>query len=258
MDPHPIVRFSVGSKVNCTLADDDIHLWCVMLKPQFEDIDGFWQMMSSHERERADRFHFARHRQRFITCRGLLRKLLSSYTGIQPDCLEFIYGAHGKPALRQDAAGIQIHFNVSHSKECVLIAVTQVAPVGVDVEFMSRKSDQQKIAKRFFSAAEWEDLCSVPQGQRREAFYNCWTRKEAYIKATGSGLSTPLNSFVVSLAPGRAARVLSVDGKPESASDWSLYHLKPAPEYVAALAIKRQDCRLKVCNVDLEWPQSST
>ncbi len=252
MGSHPIVECSTPSKSECILTNHDIDLWCVMLKSRFKNIDKFWQVVSPHERDRACRFHFVRHRERFIICRGLLRILLSFYTGIQPDSQEFTYGKYGKPALRGDLAGNQIHFNVSHSRECILIAITKIAPVGVDVEYVLRNSDHQNIAKRFFSPAEWENLCCLPHDQRREAFYNCWTRKEAYIKAIGSGLSTPLDSFVVTLTPGLEARILSLNGDPRRASGWSLYHLKPAPDYVAALAIEHQNCRLKISNLNLD------
>ena len=169
-----------------------------------------------------------------------------------PLCLEFAYGKHGKPASRKDSAGDQVHFNVSHSNKCVLIAITKIAPVGVDVEFMRENSNHQKIVKRFFSPAEWEGLCCFPHDQRQEAFYNCGTREKAYIKAIGSGLSTSLGGFVVTFTPGSSARMLSVNGDPVRASDWSLYHLKSAPGYIAALAIERQDCRLRVHNLDLD------
>ncbi len=237
---------------NLVLEGSDIHLWWSKFAAESAGDDKFWALLSGAEHERADRFRFAVHRKRFVICRGMLRKLLSAYKGIPPDSLQFSYNRYGKPELQTPVAAEPLHFNVSHSDQTIVIALTRAAPLGVDVEYMRRKTDYRNIAKRFFATAEWEDLCNVPQALRRRAFYNCWTRKEAYIKALGSGLSTSLNSFVVTLRPEHAPRVVLVDGDPRQAKDWSLYHFNPDPDTVGALAIKHPNCRLEVHWLNME------
>lgn len=162
--------------------------------------------------------------------RGALRTLLGRHLDAPPESLVFEYGRAGKPALVHPAA---IPFNVSHSGAIALIALSPEVEVGVDVEAIRPVPEMEKIAERFFCRAEAEDLRRLPKVERNRAFFLCWTRKEAYIKATGDGLSMPLDSFRVVLDPGMTPDFLHL---PEAAGLWTLQDLVPAPNYAAALA----------------------
>jgi len=220
------------------LSSDHIHVWCASLDQPASCVQQFAQSLSADERVRAERFHFEQHRNRFIAGRGLLRMILSYYTGIEPSRLQFCYGPHGKPALTEASSSDRLCFNLSHSQELALFAVTRDREIGVDLECVRPISDAEQIAERFFSAQENAVFRALPRNQKQQAFFNCWTRKEAYIKARGEGLSLPLKQFDVSLIPGEPAKLLSIRGDPEEASKWSLQALSPAPGYVAALAVE--------------------
>jgi 4'-phosphopantetheinyl transferase len=196
---------------------------------------------------RAERFHFERDRRRFIVGRGVLRTILGRYLGLEPNHLQFCYGPRGKPAL----AGISTRpnawlcFNLAHSQNLALYAVTCERELGVDIECIHAIPDAEQIAARYFSAHENAGLRSLPANQKQEAFFNCWTRKEAYIKAIGDGLAQPLAEFDVALAPGEPARLLRIKDNAQAAARWSIQALTPAPGYVAALAVKGHDWQLK-------------
>ena len=161
------------------------------------------RVLSTDERERAARFVFERDRRHFIVCRGTLRVAVGEYLDMDPSAVRFTYGPLGKPALADDAG---LAFNVSHAAGFALLAFARKAPIGVDVESLNRQIDAEQLATRFFSADEANDLLTVPVSQRVEAFFNCWTRKESYIKAIGDGLTVPLDSFSVTFAPGHRPR----------------------------------------------------
>jgi len=186
---------------------------------------------------RARRFVFEQHRRHFIVGRGLLRLILSHYLEIEPGRLEFEYGPQGKPELAGAAASSELNFNLSHSGGLALYAVTYNRQIGVDIEAIRQLEDMEAIAYRFFSAAEYTALMALAPEERPVGFFNCWTRKEAYIKAVGDGLMYPLEKFDVSLQPGQAAKLLRVQNDPAAVSRWSLQHLEPAPGYVGALAV---------------------
>ena len=194
--------------------------------------------LSPEEKQRAERFHFARHRRRFAAARFFLRRLLAAYTGTVAERLRFSYGPQGKPAL-MDA---NLHFNLSHSGELAIVALTLSRPLGVDVERLRPVADALKIARRFFSASEQEALLQTAENKRNEAFMRCWTRKEAYIKAVGGGLRIALDSFDVTLD--QPPRFLSLQNDRNTALQWSLYHLEPGPGYIGALAVSGQNWRL--------------
>lgn len=198
------------------------------------------QLLAVDERARAGRFHFERDRRRFIAARGQLRTILGRYVGVDPRALVFSYGLRGKPFLaRFETIGLK--FNLSHSGELALIAVTQDRDIGVDLEEIHSLGDAEQIAERFFSARENAVLCTLPKADRLEAFFHCWTLKEAYLKATGNGLARATNSFDVGFARGETARLLSVEGESEEALRWSLVGLAPARGYVGAVAVETHD-----------------
>jgi 4'-phosphopantetheinyl transferase len=168
----------------------------------------------------------------------MLRIILGHYLNLEPDQVRFIYGAQGKPALASRRGQDSLDLNLSHSQELALFAVTRRRRVGVDLECIRPIAEAEQIAARTFSAQEYQVWRTLPEAAKQEAFFHCWTRKEAYIKAIGDGLSRPLDRFDVSLAPGEPARLLNVAGHPEEATRWSLKELTPAPGYVAALAVE--------------------
>jgi 4'-phosphopantetheinyl transferase len=179
----------------------------------------------------------------------VLRAILGGYLNQGPECLSFCYNSQGKPALDGDA----IRFNVSHSHGVALYAVTRGREVGIDIEHIRFDLAVAEIAERFFSRREVVMLRALPAEVQRQAFFLCWTRKEAYIKARGEGLSLPLDQFDVSLAPGEPAAVLGTQRDPSEASRWSLQELTPAPGYVAALAVEGHGWRLTCW----QWPDPS-
>jgi 4'-phosphopantetheinyl transferase len=188
--------------------------------------------LSRSEKDRAARFHFERDRRRYTVARGRLRELLASRLGEEPHALEFVYGENGKPAL----ADASLHFNVSHCEDVAVYALCREREIGVDVEALHPIREADGIAAQFFSRAETEAFRALGESSRTLGFYNCWTRKEAMVKATGAGLAMPLDGFAVSLAPGDAARVLHVAGRPGDGG-WRLHSFTPRPGFVAALAI---------------------
>ena len=220
------------------LPDDEIHLWRAALDHPAIHVERVAAVLSVDERNRAERFYFDQDRRRFIVGRGLLRMILGRYMSVEPRRLEFCYGPHGKPALVETAGTWSPRFNVSHSDGLALYAVTHRQELGVDVERIRPIADVGAIADRFFSAEENAVLHAVPPSRKIEAFFTCWTRKEAYIKATGDGLSLPLDQFDVSLAPGASSALLSIRGAPGAATGWLLRDLALGPEYVAALAVE--------------------
>ena len=170
-----------------------------------------------------------------MIARGLLRTLLGRYLQVSPASIVFKYGSKGKPALAGPAG---IDFNVSHSGGLAVFAFTADCEVGVDVERIRPRPDMQGIANRFFCSEEAAELMSLTAGQREHGFYLCWTRKEAYIKASGDGLSVPLDSFRVTLRPGQPARFVHVANDPTASTEWSLHDLHLAAGYAAALAYR--------------------
>lgn len=200
-------------------------------------------MLADDEIERARRYKFPRDRRRFVAARAFSRKTLAKYLSVSPLELSFVYGAFGKPGLSPRPDGTRVEFNLSHSGDMAILAVTGGPHVGIDVEQVIPMQDLQGMASRFFSAYENAILSEVPLHIRDFAFYCCWTRKEAFLKALGHGLAHPLDSFDVSLDE-RRPRLVAVRGDGEAPSTWTLAHLCPAAGYVAALAVKGQRARV--------------
>jgi 4'-phosphopantetheinyl transferase len=235
------------------LARDEVHVWRVSLEQPGARVGELRTLLSPEESGRAARFHFEKDRRHFVVARGILRTLLGRYLGSRPADLKFNYSPFGKPALAHESCVSPILFNVSHSGGLALYAFTCGREVGVDVEQARADFAGEEIAARFFSAREVESLRAVEHDLRTEAFFNCWTRKEAYIKALGEGLSHPLDSFSVSLAPGEPTALLYSADASET-SRWSMRDLKPALGYAAALAVEGHGWRL-LC---YDWPASGT
>ena len=234
------------------LLSHDIHIWRAYLDRPAVEIEKLRQILSVDEQERADRFRFEQLRNHFIAGRGFLRTILSHYLNLEPHQLSFSYSHRGKPELANLKAEEKICFNLSHSNGLALYAVSRLNgqvsqgnnSLGIDLEYMRSMPDAEKLAERFFSTRESQLISSLPVEQRQEAFFNGWTRKEAYLKATGDGL-VGLSKVEVSLVPGKPATLLSIQGDTEAASRWSLYQLIPAPDYVAALAVEGHGWHLR-------------
>lgn len=227
-------------KLNC----NEVHIWRASLDTDAYRIQSLYETLSADEQQRAALFHFPKDRERFIIARGLLREILSRYLQQKPNNISFYYNQHGKPALHTDTEE-PLHFKVSHSHGLALYAVTRDCPIGVDIEHIRTDFPYQEIAEKFFAPKENAMLRSLPSNLQSKAFFTCWTRKEAYLKAIGKGLSTSLNLFEVSFLPREPAKLLSIQGDIEAASHWSLQDLNLSADYVAALAIQRHNCQFK-------------
>ena len=175
----------------------------------------------------------------------MLRTILGSYEKIEPARLRFCYSPYGKPYLAAENNHGNLRFNISHADAIALFAIARGRELGVDIERIRPHVADEGIAERFFSSKEVSCLRALPAALQTEAFFNCWTRKEAYIKARGEGLSLPLDKFDVSLAPGEQATLLETRIDPSEVSRWRLLELKPGSEFTAALAVEGRDWRLK-------------
>ena len=218
-----------------------IRIWRVVLDAlpwqRCEDV------LSPDERERAGRYQFDNDRRRFTMTRSILRFLLSNYLETTPERVAFKYGKHGKPSLAEPGTGIR--FNVSHSGELALIAVAHGREVGVDIEFLRPMVDQEQLLAANFSSRELAEFRSLPRVWQQAAFFAGWTRKEAYLKARGGGLSIPLDSFAVSLGPHEPASLLEVRNDPLEPSRWGMANLPVAPGYAGALVAEGGDWRVE-------------
>lgn len=226
-------------------ATGTVHYWLVDIGPGA----GGRQVLSDEEQERAARFVFDLHRNRFIAGRSVLRSLLGRYLRISPAKVDFHYTPYGKPEI----AGSRIRFNVSHSEDRAIIGLTLDDPLGVDVERLRPVQDCLGLAERFFSDPERSQLASLPEELHNEAFLNCWTRKEAFIKALGEGLSHPLDTFQVSLVPGQPARLVSVAGLADFDRHWSMIELLPGPGFIGACAVRRAGIVAQPAGVICGW-----
>jgi len=231
-----------------TLPGDEVHVWFAALDRPTISLDELAQTLSRDERMRAEQFHFDRDRNRFIVGRGMLRNILSLYVKIEPKLLRFAYGAYGKPRLMGNSAGDGIRFNLAHSQGFAIYGFARGREIGVDLEHIHQIPELEDIAARFFSARENAVLRALPKSEKQAAFFNCWTRKEAYIKAIGDGLAHPLDKFDVSLTSDEPARLLRVEGDAQEAARWSLESLEPAPGYVAAVVASGHDWKIRLIN----------
>jgi 4'-phosphopantetheinyl transferase len=229
------------------LAEDEVHLWLAKLDDRLAD--NVRHALSADEISRSDRFHFAKDRNHFTAARGFLRTLLSAYTGINSAELRFSYSEKGKPSL-EETQQHGLNFNLAHSHQLAIYALSRGKAIGVDLEYVKEGMAGEKIAERFFSAREIEMLNSLPVELKNEAFFNCWTRKEAYIKARGEGLSMSLDDFDVSLLPGEPAALLGNQKEPTEVTRWTMRTIPVPAGYVAALVVEGHDLRLKTFSLE--------
>jgi 4'-phosphopantetheinyl transferase len=227
-----------------------VDIWRIKLDVSTQLLRVLEGMISTDEAERAARFHFPIHRDRFIAAHGCLRDILTRYLPLDSRSLSFSVNDYGKPSLSETFSEHALEFNLSHSGDFALVAVTLNRQVGVDVEYMREEVSRVEIARRYFSEREVSDFLSVPPEGQNVTFFNCWTRKEAYIKAHGLGLSLPLDSFDVSLIPGEPAILRATRPNPQEAVRWTLKHLEVHPNYAAAVAVKGSDLEFRLWNWD--------
>jgi 4'-phosphopantetheinyl transferase len=221
------------------LSEGEVHLWILPLDPPAQPLDTLYGYLAPDELTRAQRFVFQRDREHFAAARGYLRAILAQYAGCSPSEIRLGYGAHGKPYLAVSPAADGLTFNLSHTSGLGLCAVTRGRHLGVDVERIRPEVDILSIARCTFSPAEQARLDALPPALRLTAFYACWTRKEAYIKARGDGLSYPLDAFDVSLVPGEPTSLLRSAEGPAEQRRWELYDIDAGAGYAAALAVER-------------------
>jgi 4'-phosphopantetheinyl transferase len=227
------------------LSGDEVHLWRINVMEMAGMNEAYSPVLSTGELERAERFHFNKDRKRFMVSHDSLRQLLGRYLDLTPDKIAFGFGEQGKPNLDPVPHNDGLRFNLSHSGAIVLIAVTRNCEVGVDVEKIRPDIELERLAQRFFSPGEVKSLSALPDDQKLPAFFRCWTRKEAYIKGRGEGLSIPLDQFEVSLEPDAEAELLATQDDPQEVSRWSLYNIEPGQDYLGALAVEGRPAQIQ-------------
>jgi len=227
------------------LRADEVHLWRVDLEATAGE-EAYWlTILSTDERARAARFHFAVDRQRYTAARALLRQVLAAYLSDDPERLTFAYSPKDKPSLAGIHSQSGLEFNISHSGDVALFACTRHRSIGVDVEKMRNDFDTAPVAARFFSLVEREQLAALPPADRHQAFFRCWTRKEAYIKATGDGLSLPLSQFDVSIASQDQSALLATRPDELESKRWSLRDVPVKPGYAGAVCVHGTGWKLR-------------
>jgi 4'-phosphopantetheinyl transferase len=225
------------------LPAEEVHVWYRTLLPDIPNLGSFYDLLSTDERERAGRYHFDRHRNEFILTRATLRILLAAYLEKSPEQFAFKYSAQGKPSLANETTDLR--FNVSHTVSLTdglaALAFARNREIGVDVEKIRPDRDAGKLAERFFSPTERDYILQFSGQTLDDAFFRCWTRKEAFIKAKGGGLSIPLDQFDVSIADDQPAALLATRPDPTEAHRWQLHNLPVQAGYAAALAVSVLD-----------------
>jgi 4'-phosphopantetheinyl transferase len=215
------------------LGDTQIDVYSASLPSYAVSLDRMVEILSPQERTRAESFRFPHLRMAFIVRHALLRRVLAEYLDQSPARIEFDYGERGKPFVR----GAELFFSMSHSAGMAVYAIGPERLIGVDVEGVRPIPDCLALAASTFSESESKQIAALPPAVQLLAFYNGWSRKEAYVKALGTGLGTPLDGFEVSLAPDQPAEIVAIEGDYEHARNWSLFDLQPAAGYVGALAV---------------------
>ncbi len=230
---------------NVRLSANEVHVWRASLQQPATTIHTLEQMLAGEERARAARYLFEKDRSRFIVARGVLRILLGRYLETEPGQVQFSSHPYGKSALAFPTREPPLKFNVSHSHDFALYAFAYAREVGIDIEYMRAGIDYEQLARVCFSPFERAVLQSLPLDMKQQAFFNCWTRKEAYIKARGMGLSLALDLFDVSMKPGEPAVLLNSREDPRETTRWEFRELPASPGYVSALAVEGHEWHLR-------------
>lgn len=231
---------------------EEVHVWRIPLDVSKSVAGRLRRLLSEDERERADRFRMELHRNHFTVGRGILRQVLGDYLEVEPNALVFRKGMFGKPELGGTGGSSPLRFNLTHSGGLALLAVASGREVGIDIEQVRPMGDAERIITRFFSRKEQADFLSLPGDQRPAAFFRGWTRKEAYMKATGEGFALALDRFDVSICPDEPARLLHVEGRPDELERWSLADLAPGPGFQGAVVVEGTGWRLAGFQISAE------
>jgi 4'-phosphopantetheinyl transferase len=221
-----------------SLSGDEVHVWCASLNQFYTCVEQMTQILSVDELKRAERFHFPRHRNQYIAAHGLLRKLLADYTSIESDRITIEYGRNGKPFLSEKFSKEKIRFNLSHSNGCALFAFACEREIGVDIEHIREFADMDKVAEQVFSIKEIAVLRSFPESEKNEVFFKFWTRKEAYLKATGEGFSSALDTIDISSYPPNTSVFVYTGKNSKDKSHWTVQDLRPISGFAAAFAVE--------------------
>ncbi|HKD82306.1 MAG TPA: 4'-phosphopantetheinyl transferase superfamily protein [Candidatus Angelobacter sp.] len=246
----PTMAEAARASENRTSTHDTVEVRSLCLLSCQHRTEQLAQYLCASEQEKAARFHFRADYDRYVAARAFLRLQLGAFLDCDPESLLFQYTSHGKPYIEN--CGIE--FNISHSGNWVLFAFSRSAEVGVDIEQMRPLPDMREVAKHHFAASEFNQWEATAELKRLEAFYQCWTRKESFIKAIGEGLSCPLDSFEVTFGSEEPARLTRVDGDEALAAQWWMADLRGFAGYAAAVTTRRDanlgDVRLAVTDVD--------
>ena len=234
----PIASFASGEASR--LGPGELHLWAAAFGEFGDRLPELRALLTESEKARAEKFKFARDRDRYLIRHGLLRLILGRYLHQDPSAIDFRVGASGKPEVRIAAGGAALFFNASHSAEIALWAIASACPVGVDIERVREIPDIEKIARRFFHPRETATLMALPPDARLAAFHACWTRKEAFLKTTGEGIAQGVAKVEVTLAPGDAAAVVSIAEDSSARERWQLHSFSPASGYVGCVAYENK------------------
>lgn len=225
--------------------DGTVDVWLASLDHPPVCLDRLWELLAPDEAERAHRFRFDVHRERFVAGRGLLRLLLGRALDRPPAEIAFQYGAKGKPSLQPAdpdveaaAHGVDLRFNLSHSADLALFALARGRELGVDIEQLRPLDDAASIVERFFAPAERQTFGTLGHSHQLVGFYSGWTRKEAYVKARGDGLSLPTTAFEMEIVPDRRPRLVRFDEEPDEVDRWSFETFEPADGYLGAVAVE--------------------
>ena len=238
------------------LNPDGVHVWRIPLQAAGLTFDRLWASLSPDERERANRFRRDGDRERFVVGRGTLRERLGGYLGIGAERVAFEYGVHGKPFLVPDGSTSPISFNLAHSGGLALLAVSRGRSLGVDLERSRPLIEADRIVSRYFTGIECRDYESLPASDRPAAFLRGWTRKEAYLKATGEGIAIGLHRVSITMRPGDPPRILHYEGRPDEPSRWNLVDLDPGEGFVGSLAVEGEGVVIDLLRGPIRRPRS--
>lgn len=234
------------------LSSGRVNVWFAMLDRPGMGVHRLARLLDPSERGKAESFRFERDRNRFVAAKAVLRTILGTCLGENPRRIAFLRGRYGKPVLPEEFGGGRVRFNMSHSHGAALVAVALGREVGVDLESVRPLDNPDDLSESAFSPAERDAIRSLPEGARLRAFFDCWTRKEAFIKAVGAGLSFPLKGFDVSIAPGAGPRAIVVRENPRDGVRWMLHSMDIHPAYAAALVAEGADWQLEFRHWNVE------
>ena len=220
-----------------TLSTGHVDIWKCCVKLGDDQIGELSSLLSTEEKARAQRLKIAEKQNQFIIARGRLRQNLGKYLNLDQHAFKFEYAVHGKPYMEERWQGHEISFNVSHSHNFILIAMSLDHQLGIDIEKIQHGKDHTALARRFFSKREQAELTVLPEEIKTRAFYSCWARKEAFVKAVGDGITYGLDTFDVSVHPDETKPLINIHTNSGEDITWSVFNIPMDEDYMAALAV---------------------